>query len=537
MELHVVSYGIDNVARPFLLFFSSENRLLWLRYREYDLAHQKLIFEFCIYMVWKSVQYGARIRRIFLDGYGVLVFRIVIFKISSFKLQNTLFDVIKEPEALEEAPPSPDYVPGPEHPPSPDYVHGPEHPPSQVYVPEPKYPEYLVPFDAEIPIEDQPLPDDASPTALSSGYIADFDPEEDPKEDPEEDPVNYPADGGDDADDESSDDDDYLHSLKSVKCKKSAINDDDDNEEDEEEHSAPVDSFAIPVDDPVPSVEDTEPFETYETAPTPVPSPRRRTARMSVRPQTPMSATAEALIVEFASAPLPPPSPLSPLSSPLPQIPSPPLPVPSPLLPLPPPTVDSPTYIPSPPLLLPSTSHRDDIHEADLPPRKRLCLTDPTPMFEVGESSSAAAARQAERDSTDHFGWGQSESVLATNMSRDTHEIHVQLEDEQHERSLQRGRVNMLFRDRRFHRHAAMFLESEARHAREAWSHSMNCSKAVHAELQAYRAQVNTHEIQIQTRDTRIGSLETLVATLVAQTLSLQTQLTSTLGRMRARAR
>ncbi|GKC50717.1 retrovirus-related pol polyprotein from transposon TNT 1-94 [Tanacetum coccineum] len=30
----------------------------------------------------------ARIRRIFLDGYGVLVFRIVIFKISSFKLQN-----------------------------------------------------------------------------------------------------------------------------------------------------------------------------------------------------------------------------------------------------------------------------------------------------------------------------------------------------------------------------------------------------------------------------------------------------------------
>ncbi|GJY37579.1 hypothetical protein Tco_0423943 [Tanacetum coccineum] len=31
---------------------------------------------------------GAQIRRIFLDGYGVLVFRIVIFKISSFKLQN-----------------------------------------------------------------------------------------------------------------------------------------------------------------------------------------------------------------------------------------------------------------------------------------------------------------------------------------------------------------------------------------------------------------------------------------------------------------
>ncbi|GJW26554.1 reverse transcriptase domain-containing protein [Tanacetum coccineum] len=72
------------------------------------------------------------------------------------------------------------------------------------------------------------------------------------------------------------------------------------------------------------------------------------------------------------------------------------------------------------------------------------------------------------------------------------------------------------------------------RHAREAWTHSINCSKAVHAELQAYRAQVNTHEIQIQTRDTRIGSLETLVATLVAQTSSLQTQLTASLGCIQA---
>ncbi|GJX52444.1 hypothetical protein Tco_0280813 [Tanacetum coccineum] len=59
MELHDVSYGIEYVARPLLLFFSSENRLLWFRYREYDLAHLKLIFEFFIYNVWKSVQYGV----------------------------------------------------------------------------------------------------------------------------------------------------------------------------------------------------------------------------------------------------------------------------------------------------------------------------------------------------------------------------------------------------------------------------------------------------------------------------------------------
>ncbi|GJX02559.1 hypothetical protein Tco_0186472 [Tanacetum coccineum] len=100
MELHVVSYGIDSVARTPLLFFSSENCRLWFRYREYDLAHLKLVFEFSIYTVqsqfdtaylrdWiRRIGVQAQIRRIFLDGYGVLVFRIVIFKISSFKLQN-----------------------------------------------------------------------------------------------------------------------------------------------------------------------------------------------------------------------------------------------------------------------------------------------------------------------------------------------------------------------------------------------------------------------------------------------------------------
>ncbi|GJV27979.1 hypothetical protein Tco_1384427, partial [Tanacetum coccineum] len=240
-------------------------------------------------------------------------------------------------QAPEQAPPSPDYVPGPEHPPSPDYVPGLEEPDQEPlspdYVPKPEYAVYLVPSEVEAPIEDQPLPDDASPAALSPGYIADFDPEEDP----EKDPADYPADEGDNADDESSDDDDDDDEQE-------ASEDDDE----EEEHQTLADSSAVPVDDHVPSAEDTEEFKTDESAPTLVPSPRRRMTRMSVRPQIPMSDTAEALIVEYASAPtLPstPPSPLTPLSSPLPQIPSPPLPVPSPPLPLPSPPTTSPTYV------------------------------------------------------------------------------------------------------------------------------------------------------------------------------------------------
>ncbi|GJV81383.1 hypothetical protein Tco_1517253 [Tanacetum coccineum] len=92
----------------------------------------------------------------------------------------------EEPEVPGEALPSPDYVPGPEPiPPSPDYVPD--------YVPEPKYLEYLAPSDAEAPIEDQPLPDDASPTSLLPGYVADSDSEEDPRG-----TSDLPADGGDD---------------------------------------------------------------------------------------------------------------------------------------------------------------------------------------------------------------------------------------------------------------------------------------------------------------------------------------------------
>nr|GFD48734.1 hypothetical protein [Tanacetum cinerariifolium] len=50
-------------------------------------------------------------------------------------------------------------------------------------------------------MEDQPLPADASPTALSSGYVVDSDPKKDEK-DPKEDHAYYPADRGNNDDDE-----------------------------------------------------------------------------------------------------------------------------------------------------------------------------------------------------------------------------------------------------------------------------------------------------------------------------------------------
>nr|GEU82965.1 hypothetical protein [Tanacetum cinerariifolium] len=117
-------------------------------------------------------------------------------------------------QAPDQAPLSLDYVPGPKHPPSLDYIPGLGEPEqaslSPHYVPNPEYPEYLVPSDAEAPIEDQPFLDDASPTTLVPGYIADIDSEVDPEGDLKKDPVDYPADGGDDANDESSDNEEVM---------------------------------------------------------------------------------------------------------------------------------------------------------------------------------------------------------------------------------------------------------------------------------------------------------------------------------------
>nr|GEU38350.1 hypothetical protein [Tanacetum cinerariifolium] len=139
------------------------------------------------------------------------------------------------PKFPEQAPPSLDYVLGPEHPPSPDYVSGPEHPPLPDYVPGPEYPEYLVPSDNKAPIEDQPLPADASPTALSPGYVADSDPSE---EDPKEDPADYLIDGRDDGDD------DYDEEEAS------------EEDEEEEDHLALIDPTTLPVVDPIPLAEE-----------------------------------------------------------------------------------------------------------------------------------------------------------------------------------------------------------------------------------------------------------------------------------------
>nr|GEW61610.1 hypothetical protein [Tanacetum cinerariifolium] len=130
------------------------------------------------------------------------------------------------------APPSPDYIPGPEEPQTPPTPQDEDehelmfiqlHDPN--FVLEPIHPEYIPLEDDHIlPAKEQPLPPVVSPTAESPGYVVESDPEEDPKEyeedEVEDGPVDYPMEGGDDG------------------------NDDDEDEEEDEEHLALADSAA-----------------------------------------------------------------------------------------------------------------------------------------------------------------------------------------------------------------------------------------------------------------------------------------------------
>ncbi|GJS53118.1 hypothetical protein Tco_0626480 [Tanacetum coccineum] len=272
----------------------------------------------------------------------------------------------------------------------------PQSPPPLDYVPEPIYPEYMPQEDEVFPTEERPLPAAASPTSQSLDYVPESDPEADPEEDddedPEEDPVDYYVDGGDDDDDEegsSEDDEDDDMDIEA---------DDDDAEE---EHPAPADSVvvALPATDQAPSAEETEPFETDESAATPPPHPAyRATARISIPAPVPTPVWSDG---EIPSPPLPPiPSPPLLVSPPLPV--SSPVPVLSPSLPASPfrplgyraamirlrAEAASTSYsLPlPPPLQLLSTDRREDRPEVTLPPQKRLGIA-LGPAYEDGESS------------------------------------------------------------------------------------------------------------------------------------------------------
>nr|GEU57194.1 hypothetical protein [Tanacetum cinerariifolium] len=214
--------------------------------------------------------------------------------------------------------------------------------------------------------EEQPLPPIDSPTAESSGYVAESDPNEDPEEyeddETEDGPVDYLMDGGDngdDDDDDSSGDD---------------ANDEDEEEEDDEEeeqHLALADSAIV-----IPTVELVSPPEgTKPVIPPPFTDTTTIRARIIVWLHAAISHLPEAEVERLLAMPTPSPSPPTSLS--------------------PPSVGEHLTLIDAVTAALPSTplpplvDRRDDIPETEMPPRKRLCLSTLGFRYEIRESSTA----------------------------------------------------------------------------------------------------------------------------------------------------
>ncbi|GJV19791.1 hypothetical protein Tco_1368811 [Tanacetum coccineum] len=373
------------------------------------------------------------------------------------------------------------------------------------------------------------MPAADSPTHQSPGYIPESDPEEDLEEDDEEDPADYPADRGDD-------------------------------DAEEEEHLAPADPAAVAYS------ADQDPYLAY-----------RVTARMSIRPRAPAPFLSEEVAERLLALPTPPPSPLSPYSSPLPQIPSPPLPIPSP-----PP--NGPTYVEGSlgsraagirqRDALPSPIHETEMPEICLPLRKRPCRTTPGPGYEVGESSAAGTARQfgpatartdlygfAEmldaapgRQTPKELGYGitdtwddlvgaiqeiapttlegvnQRVTELTTTVDQEDEIIYSQLDDARYDRALLRARVNMLYRDRPFHRRTALLMEEEARLSRAAWARSMDACDQVHSEGISLRTTVMAQQSEITELQAADRRRQAVITDLLKADYRRQRQLVETLS-------
>ncbi|GKF12840.1 hypothetical protein Tco_0050766, partial [Tanacetum coccineum] len=184
------------------------------------------------------------------------------------------------------APPSLDYIPGPEDPQTPP-----------------------VPHDEDESEPMFPLPPVDLPTAESPGYVTESDPEEDPEEyeddETEDGPVDYPMDGEDNRDDDDGD-----SSRDNADGKDE---DDEDEEEEVEEHLASADSaIVVPVDEHVFPPKGTEPV---------IPPPSTDItigARITVQPQTSISLPPEAEVERLLAMTTPlssPPISLSPPSA------------------------------------------------------------------------------------------------------------------------------------------------------------------------------------------------------------------------------
>ncbi|GKF08860.1 hypothetical protein Tco_0043084 [Tanacetum coccineum] len=216
-------------------------------------------------------------------------------------------------------------------------------------------------------------------------------------------------------------------------------------EEAEKEHSAPAYPVVVALPATAPSAEETESFETDESAATPPPHPAyRMTARITIPEPVPVPAWSDSEVARLLA-----------ISSPTRPDAPPPMPT------------SAPTSLP--PLLLPSASRREDRPEVNLPPRKRLGIA-LSPRYEVGESSAAAAARPA--------GGLRADYGFVSTMDRE-----IRRDPERY--------VGYGIMDLWDEITTSKLMETEARMSREAWGRSRDASDLARAEVMSLRTTVH----------------------------------------------
>ncbi|GKD67883.1 hypothetical protein Tco_1321973 [Tanacetum coccineum] len=366
---------------------------------------------------------------------------------------------------------------GQAHPLSPAYVPDPmeldEHVP--VYVPEPEHPKYHVPSYDDIQVEDQPYADDDSPTAESPGYIADSD---SMKEDTDEDSIDYPdepEDGKDDDDVDFEEDPSEEHKPE---------DDVEDLEKDPNEEHEP-ENEDTKEEESCEGFDETELFEEDETAITPSP-PRHRGVRISIRPQTPTTASTQALIDAFAAG-------------------SPPF--------LLPPTI--PAYDQAPLGYRAAMIHMsNDIPEEDMPHRRRFVLTAPPLGCDVAESSTAAAKASRAADRAEDVGYVRalqaSEHRMMTSIEevnlrvsyqaqvrrRESRDFYTQILDAQTDRRDIRLEIDVMIGQ-------GTAYEKELREVRQAYLSSEARNRALLARLETLETHMSRMEWQRQSAEDR----------------------------------
>nr|GFA83008.1 hypothetical protein [Tanacetum cinerariifolium] len=352
-------------------------------------------------------------------------------------------DYVPGPEAPEQAPPSPVYIP---------------------YVPEPVYPEYIPPEDDVFPAEEQPLPAAASPTAESPRYIPESDLDEDSKEDDDEDPEEDPA--------------DYLA----------------DHDDEEEEHLASTDSIPPP-----PTLRVTARISFRPQPPTlsftkedaerflamPIPPPLPLTPLSSPLPQIP----SPSLPASPSILPIPLPA-----ASPSLQLLSSDRRAGRPEVTLPPQKrlsiVHCPGYKAGESSVVavarPIEGHRADYGfvdsvEAEIRRRRAEDIR-----YGIRDTWIEPRDVAEEEALTTLEGVNTRVTKLIAVQEQDTQDIYRVIEDTQGRQTEIFQRVEALVDDSQYHYKTGRLVDQGARCSREAWAHSIRLSLAVHFELQGY---------------------------------------------------